>query len=454
MLGALLSSDAHRGAYDFQAFYCAGHALREHADPYRAQPLGACEHRLTDGTYAALPPGVALPAPQPPYDIVLFSLLAMLPFLAAKAVWGAILGVAIAIAIAGLARVTRAPPGVVFIALAASLILPALAFGQIIAVFAAACCTAAFFAQRGNWRMAGLAASISLIEPHLGLPVCLALALWNRSARAAVIAGALVLAAVSLFAAGWRESIEYVATVLPLHARSELGSDAQLSLSAVLHALGLSDAQALRWGTISSVASTVLGVRLARTLAVRLRDDAFLVAVPLAFSVIGGTFIHATEMFAAIPLALLFVMRVRHCRPLSLTALVLLSVPWFTVLEGGTPFAFPAVAAIVIFYLVWRMREGRVPVAVALAACAWFALTCAPQVNAIAVHHFGSARALGALSAVYPQAGWQALNERTLSSGTAMTWILRAASWAGLLAIAAAAAVYSLTSIDVRSNSA
>ncbi|HKU68788.1 MAG TPA: hypothetical protein VJP85_13505 [Candidatus Baltobacteraceae bacterium] len=434
--GCLLLNDAHRGTYDFQAFYCAGAALREHADPYLTEPLRTCEHVRSDGTYAALPPDVALPAPQPPYDIALFALLSLLPFAVAKAVWGAVLGVCIAAAIAALANVTQTRVLTVFMALAASLILPSLAFGQLFAAYAAACALAAFFAQREKWAFAGIAALFTLVEPHLGLPVCLALALWNARARATVCTGGVLLAALCIAAAGWRESLEYAVTVLPLHALSEINSDAQLSLAAVLHAMGFSESAALRAGALSYLAAAAAGVVVGRLLAARTRDAAFVVAAPAAFAVIGGTFIHSTEMVAAIPLALLLV-RIAPWRSRALLALVLLSIPWFTVLHGGAPIAFAAISAAVVFYELWQAGGLKVLQALAIAVCAGAFLAAAP---ALVSHR--TVRATAPMQAAYPQASWRALTDRSLSSGAPVTWALRLPNWGGLLLLGGIAVAF------------
>lgn len=446
ILGFWLLSDAHRGAYDFQAFYCAGEALAHHADPYRAQPLASCEHRQTDGTYAALPPGVALPAPQPPYDIALFALFSLLPFGLAKAAWGALLGVTAAVAIFAAARVTGAGVRAAFMAFAASLILPSFAFGQMFALYAAACCLAALFAQRGQWTFAGVAAIGTLVEPHLGLPVCVALVIWSPRARIAVSAGVVALAALSFAAAGWHESVEYAAAVLPLHALSEINSDAQLSLTAVLHALGMPETQAVRLGALSYLVAAAAGVFLGKAAAARNRDDSFVVAVPAAFAIAGGTFIHATEMVAAVPLALLLLRTGRH-RTAALIALVLLSIPWFTVLDGGMPIAFAAIAAAVIFFEVWQLGDKAPMLALAVAAVAGILLALAPSFASHVSH-----ASVGVLSAGYPQASWRALTDERLSSGAPVTWVLRAASWAGLLIGCACALASSNRRLTVNVN--
>lgn len=437
--GYAVLSDSNRGAYDFQAFYCAGAAARAHANPYRTQPLGACEHRQTDGTYAALPADVVLPAPQPGYDVAVFAALSALPFHRAKAVWGAILAMAIAVAIACTVRATRLPLATVLAAFLAALVLPAFAFGELFALFAAAACAAMFFASREKWTAAGIAAALCLVEPHLGLPLCLALVFWRPQTRAALGVTVALLIAVSAGTLGVRASLEYATVVLPLHALAEISSDAQLSLSAVLHAAGIDDTLAVQIGALSYLAACLLGIRLGEMLAARWRDDAFLVAVPAAFATIGGTFIHVTELFAAIPLALLLVARAVRYRGLAACALVLLAVPWFTALEPGNALALAALGAIVTLYLVWRGENARIAAALAACALAFAVLFAAPQFAGDGSPHTPApARITGT---AYPQESWQDWNYRALSTGSTVVWLLRGLSWTGLALLAAAAAV-------------
>ncbi len=308
-----------------------------------------------------------------------------------------------------------------------------------------ACCTAALCAQRGKWGLAGVAAAATLVEPHLGLPICVALAVWNRSARVSILASAGALLALCVVAGGWRETVEYAVTVLPLHARSELTSDAQISLSALLHAFNVSEQAALRAGAIAYIGGIGASVAIGKILSERFDDDAFLVAVPAAFAAIGGTFMHVTEVFAALPLALLLFRHDTRTRAILLVSIVLLSVPWYTVLDGGLRAAFPATAALVVFYEVWQLGGKRTASAFVCAAAACALLFFAPAFNAHAAHVLRAAAAAAApLDPLYPQATWRAAVQGALSTGSAITWALRALTWAGLL-LAAGAAISAAT---------
>lgn len=432
--GYVLLASPDRGALDFQAFYCAGSAVRAGADPYRTQPLGECEHRVTSGSYASLPANVVLPAPQPGYDIAGFALISLMPFAIAKAVWGALLAVALALALLATIGATRARPGEVAMALTASLIFPALAFGELFAFFAAALCAAIFFAASGRWISAGIAGALCLVEPHLGLPVCVALALWRPQTRAAMATAILALAGIAITTLGVHANLEYLTTVLPLHALAELGSDAQLGIATLLHAVGATDRIAMLGGAAFYVCTAIAGIVFGRRLAVCSGMDAFIPAVPAAFAAMGATFMHATELFAAVPLALLAVRARTRAHAFFASALLLLSVPWYMALERGNAAAFAGLAAIVVFYLTWRVGGTIAGGAVAgAAACAL--LLAAPTVTGLPALHAHPPVPIA--DTAYPQAGWQRWIAHELSSGSAASWLLRALSWSGLLLLGA-----------------
>lgn len=438
--GIAVLGSGDRGSYDFQAFYCAGAALRAQADPYRAQPLGACEHRQTDGTYAALASGVVLPAPQPGYDIAAFAPLSLLAFPSARAIWGALLAMTIAVALLCLIRVTGESAPVVLTALAASLILPSLAFGELFALFAAAACAAMLFAQQGRWNAAAIAAAASLVEPHLGLPLCLCLAIWKAPARIPLVLCVSLLGIASAVALGAAQNVEYVTAVLPLHALSELNSDTQLSAAAIFYGLHVPALAALRLGALSYVFFAACGIVLAKVLARRFASDAFLVAVPAAFAAIGGTFMHVTEVFAAIPLALLLMARAPHYRMPLLVTVVLLAVPWIAGIERGNAAAFATLGALVVAVLAWDAAASRKMLALAAAAATFAILIEAPQWYAHAALGAHPALAGPPIDPAYAQASWQAWSGATLSSGSAVAWLLRVPTWIGLVLLAALAA--------------
>jgi hypothetical protein len=430
LLGFVLLGNQRNGSFDFQAFYCAGAAARVHADPYRTQPLKTCEHRATDNSHAALPASVALPAPQPGYDIAVFSALAALPFDRAKSVWGALLAIAIALTVLATLRVSGERLQIVPLAFVASLMFPALALGELFALFAGAASCAMLFAHRSRWRAAGAAAALSLVEPHLGLPLCAALFVCRKQTRLAMTLTVALLAVLSVLAIGVQRNLEYFIAVLPLHALSEIASDSQLSVSAVLHVLGLTDHDAILGGLALYVVAAIAGIVLGRALAQRTGDGAFLVAVPAAAAIAGGTFVHVTEYFAAIPLVLLLLSRASRYRAVLIASLALLAIPWYMALERGIVLAFALLGTMVLYML---LREYGIRVALTIPAITltFAMLFFGPKLAAIPGIHVPAPSRI--TDTTYPQASWQAWNLRVIATGNAFTWVFRFLSWSGLI---------------------
>ncbi len=84
-----------------------------------------------------------------------------------------------------------------------------------------------YFARRGRARAAALCAAATMIEPHLGLPVCIALAIWMPATRLTLALALALLGALSVAALGWATNFEYFTGVLPAHALSEVTRDTQ-----------------------------------------------------------------------------------------------------------------------------------------------------------------------------------------------------------------------------------
>jgi hypothetical protein len=238
-----------RQLYDFQDFYCAGAALDEGANPYAYEPLHRCEHRVNDSDLYRRDPQRAVPAPLPPYDFPPFMLVARLAFPAARVVDAFAIVLAIAACTIGLAM-ADVPLDVA----AAALILPAgyllLNAGQVIpfALLALVFCGSAL--ARRHDGVAGVLAAFTLIEPHLGLPVCAAMLLWVPASRVGLAVTAAILAVAGALTLGVGGMSEYLSRVLPAQAGAEVGYIYQYSLTYLLHALGAPAATALAAGEL------------------------------------------------------------------------------------------------------------------------------------------------------------------------------------------------------------
>ena len=355
---------------DFSAFYCAGASLDRGADPYLAEPLGSCERAPRPSWLSGSQPGLAIPAPLPPYVLEGFALLARLPYVAAGLAWWAMLLGALWFTAFALRRATRLPWAAVVAAIALGDGYVGLALGQIAPLAIAAVAGAMWLLEDGKDTAAGWVAALAMLEPHVGLPACLALFLWRPRTRLPLVAAGALLALGSFASAGiplWRE---YLGSVLPAHAAAEIENVKQLSLTYLAHRLGADDALALRLGDLCYLAMSALGIALAPRLARRLGAPGLLVALPAAFAVVGGPFVHIAQIGVALPAALLLYARCEPARPVLRWAIVGLALPFVQLASLG--YLFPLLAAIVCVVLLLALDAP--PLTAAAAGAGAFAL--------------------------------------------------------------------------------
>ncbi len=310
---------------DFAAFYCASLAARTHADPYKTAPLRGCQVER-----AYRPAGLAYvgnsidPAPLPGYDFALFAPLTFLPYRIAGLLWIALL---VAANLAGsfvLAKLTRMPFGLVVALLAVTNGTICYTFGQPQPIVTLALVAAALSLRIGRPRVAAAIASLTLIEPHVGLPVIVALFLWSAQARVPVVLLCAAFGVLSFAFLGTATNVEYFAKVLPIHAFAEVPVWIQYSLTSVLYTFGVPDALALRLASIQYALTIALGVALAGPLAKRIGAPA-LVLFPAAYAVVGGPYMHIQQISSAIPFALYVAAFVPALRVWGWVAVVLLA---------------------------------------------------------------------------------------------------------------------------------
>jgi len=341
---------------DFNAFYCAGASIDRGADPYRAEPLGACERAPRPAGFGQGMANLAMPAPLPPYALAPFTLLAKLPYGAAAAMWVLCLLAAFALTIGAMRRLTNLPLPALIAAFALTDGFAGIALGQIAPMAIAAIALAALFAERGQDRAAAIAAAVAMIEPHVGLPAALALFVWRPQARVPLALAGAICVGLSLALTGLANNLEYVRNVLPAHAFSEIVNQKQFSLTYILHRLGVDDANALHAGNLSYLMMLVLGIAAAPVIAKRSASAGAIVAFPVAAALVGGPFSHIVQLAAVLPAALLLYARVPSLRaPLGI-AIAALAVPWvqFTTLGTLFPILTALVVAVLIAYLVDR----------------------------------------------------------------------------------------------------
>lgn len=433
--------------FDFRAYYCAGVVAREGHDPYLAQPLHRCEQFRTDAQMADFARQTVLPAPFPGYAIALIEPLSLLPFRIALSIWSVALVLAIGVAAYALHRLTDLDPSLIFAALSLSVAWPSLGLGEVMPFIFCALALCARCAQIGQWELAALAAGAMLIEPHIGLPVCVSLAIWAPRTRAILAGIALSAAALSIATLGPVANGEYITRVLPYHALAEIGADSQLSLTAVLHALHVNDGTAIAAGAASYAGMSVLGIALGRRLAAFYRTDAFLALTPPALAVVGGTFVHVTQTAVAVPLALALIACDPKYRRVFAAVLVLLCVPWVWLGSvNASPFAY-----VLVLYVALEALPVDFAYGAGLGVCGIVLLL---TLSSAQLHSSAPSYppASIAISSDLAEGGWARENLRYLSSGTLGSWARRAPTWAGLLLVWGAAVLATSRQRGLRSN--
>ncbi len=415
--------------WDISAFYCAARVASHGADPYRTEPLRTCEQTITPGLLDHKHPTLAAPAPLPGYAIAAFVPLSVLPFPAAAMLWTVLLFLAWFACIKALVGFAGVSWEIGLLAFSLSLAATSIPLGQVAPIAVAALCVSAYFAWQGRWHYAAIAAAIAMVEPHLGLPACIALAVWAPPTRLWLGAAFAALAVISLLMLGPAANLEYFTNVLPAHALSEAARDTQYSLTSVLVSMGAIDTVAVRAGTLWYLLMLASSIFVAGRLARKTHNQAFLVCVPPAFAVFGGAFVHVTQIAAAIPAALLIITYAKdYWRALAVVALLLLVIPWKLAMSPAAALG-PAVP---IAYFAWHYWNRNIR-AVVLAAIACGLLYMAiDHVNFSPSGQHPRPYYGTPIDPRLPEATWAAFS-RTAWTASPGSWIIRIPTWAGLL---------------------
>jgi hypothetical protein len=337
---------------DFGAFYCAGRVVLQRRDPYRVEPLLDCERRT--GVLRARGDTTVIPVPLPSYDFVPLAALAAFPVRVAVMIFAVLLIAATATVAYCLTRMSALPLVAAFAIVFMGLTYAASPLGQISPLTAAALAAGALFLRVGKHRCAALAASATLLQPQVGLPVVAATFLFVPRARL-VIAASLAAALVGGIAAvGIHGVLEYP-SVLSVHARSEVNAPIQYSLTWLVHALGVSAGSALLMGALSYAALSATGLIILAASGQRAVTTGAVLLLPAAFSVFGGTFVHNTEIAIAL-LAAIVLVRPKPVLISPMLPAALLTVSFWST-QHTTPAALPSLlltviaVGCVVFYL-------------------------------------------------------------------------------------------------------
>ena len=306
----------------FKAFYCAGLAVDNRANPYRVEPLRTCEHRVSKEQF---PSYAVEPAPLPGYALAPWAVLARLPFGTAVKVYVALsIGALGAIGI-GIAALTRLPLVWATLPFVAQWFLN-IRYGEIPPFATAGIVLCAWALHERRWWSAAFGAALIALEPHLAAPVWIALLLFSARVRMPLVVVGMALVVVDLAIGGPRQAIDYFSHVLPLQALSEVHANDQFSLTHQLALLSMNDSAALFFGTASYIVMLVVGVAAAWRLSAVTGSADYLALAPPAFVLLGGTFVHDLQYMAALPLAVVQLAR-RESTVLGVSAL-LLSITW------------------------------------------------------------------------------------------------------------------------------
>jgi Glycosyltransferase family 87 len=313
---------------DFVPFYCAGDAIAHGADPYREMPLYACEHSITSGgLYAAR---VTVPAPLPPYALIAYALLSRLPFDPAYLVVTGLSLAALSLG-CGLLGVLTGAKFAFLAAAIASTALDSVRKGQPIPLVFLAIVAAGWALARGRDRLAALLAAATMIEPHIGIPLCAALFLWRPKTRPSLLGTGAAFVALSLTVVPLHVAVSYVTDVLPLHAASEAAWVTQLSLVSALVLFGVPIRTALEMSIIQYLVCACMGVFVAGRVAKHAGAAEGIAFVPPIFAALGGTYVHGNLLMLAIPGALFLVHRTGSAAAFIAVAAVAIS--WLSISE-------------------------------------------------------------------------------------------------------------------------
>ncbi|MBV9717704.1 MAG: hypothetical protein JOZ77_00090 [Candidatus Eremiobacteraeota bacterium] len=415
--------------YDFADFYCAGAALDLRADPYRYEPLHRCEHAVNASAAYRNDPARIVPAPLPPYAFPPFMLLARFDFATARAIDTAAIVLAVIASIAGLGLLVPVDVAALALILSAGYVL--LNAGQVVPFSLVALVFCGVALSQGRDGLAGVLAALVAVEPHLGLPVGVALLLWVPRSRLGLIATGLALAGVAVLVVGLSGTVEFLGRVLPAQALAESGYVYQYSLTYALRALGAGPVPALIAGNASYVAMLVAGVAVSRPLARKLKRRELFAYLPAAFGVLAGAYVHMVDLSFAVPAALVLTFSLRGpWRQATALALCLLAVPWIPVWIAKKLFL---ASAFVVAALLVRLRAGvgfSLATFAAIVTCI-YVLELAPPAPLVAVTPATFA------ATDLAQRAWAAYVERLPQASS--TWLaVKLPSWIALALLLAA----------------
>lgn len=325
---------------DFRAFYCAGAVIAQGANPYLEEPLRSCEDNARPPAEPAFLRPVALPAPLPPYALLPFVPLSLLPFPDAAALYGLLLIASMTAAVALYARVTTISSVWLNLAFAAITATVTYYVGQPVPLVFLALAGASLLVRGGRWIAASACVVAASIEPHIALPALAGMLVALPRTRLPIVAFGLLLGVAGVAGMGLQTSVAYLRDVVPAHALAN-AYEWQFSLTSILTSLGVGAPAAIHWGELMYAAMVVLGVAVAYRLWRATGDRAVMILIPPAFAVFGGVHVHFQQLAVAFPAILYVYARYPQVRTQAATGVTLAMIPWNVIsssmLTGFTP---------------------------------------------------------------------------------------------------------------------
>ncbi len=352
---------------DFVAFFCGAKTLLGQHNPYLYEPLHTCEVAMLPGLFHRFV-NLVIPAPLPPYALAAFVPLALLPFSVARGVWALTLCISVGVTAWSMSRILEIRWPLALAGTGVAIAGTALLQGELAPLPIALLCAGAALLKEARFAPAAFALTAAMIEPHLALPACIAACIAVPRMRLPLAIGAAICLAISLAALPWSVIVEYFARVLPLHALSEIDNTGQYSLSTLAHRLGVPAPAAAKLGFAEYLLACTAGIWLAIRLAAKECDLSYLILASTACAVIGGSFIHLSQIAMAAPFAL--AVAVRRPSYIAWAALSLLAIPWDSVLNW---YALAPFAALALVFLLWYFVKAQAAAA-SLAAAGFLVL--------------------------------------------------------------------------------
>ncbi|MGA8661138.1 MAG: glycosyltransferase 87 family protein [Candidatus Cybelea sp.] len=356
---------------DFEAYWSAGSAWNAHVDPYSNEIWQA--ERSVPGVDAGR--DELLPFINPPPALLLWSLLARLPYRAAATLWAIILAGALLALITTVLRASGAPRGAFVLAAALAL---AIAFGPItsdlalgqLALPAFLGATLLVVLADRSIPIAAAAATLAFAAPNVALGLASQLA--RARAALAIAAAAAITYALGVVAAGWSWPVAYAAAAAA-HGAAERFVTIQLAPAAIAYGFGATPRNA----QLIAAVPAILALAAALLLALRLREPFARFTAWSALVPFVAIFLHEHDLLIAYPAALWCALRTRAtARTLALAGALLVSIDWLGLAQRPTGIAqsaLLAIAAFAAFVALGDAAEARIAWRVALPTAVLFA---------------------------------------------------------------------------------